>query len=118
MNLRIETYLKVTAMNGYRVCSRIVRASNSLHIEKCKSLVSLHLAQWEQNGQQLRFLFFQIENSVSSNNQSFIRLLFSYFDLHGVSDETKRQKYPRSGPKCTGNESRDIKTCTTQNQQF
>ena len=48
---------------------------------------------------QLRFLFFQIENSVSSNNQSFIRLLFSYFDLHGVSDETKRQKYPRSGPK-------------------
>ena len=41
---------------------------------------------------QLRFLFFQIENLVSSNNQISTKLLFSYFDLHGVSDKTKRQK--------------------------
>ena len=41
---------------------------------------------------QLRFLFFQIENLVSSNNQILTKLLFSYFDLHGVSDKTKRQK--------------------------
>ena len=92
MNLRIETYLKVTAMNWYRLCSRIVRASNSLHIEKYKSLVSLHQAQWRQNGRTAEISFFQIENLVSSNTQISTKWQFSYFDLHGVSDRTKRQK--------------------------
>ena len=41
--------------------------------------------------EQLRFLFFQIENLVSSNNQILTKLLFSYFDLDGVSDKTNRQ---------------------------
>ena len=49
--------------------------------------------------EQLRFLFFQIENLVSSNNQISTKLLFSYFDLHGVSDKTKCQKISKIRPK-------------------